>query len=54
MAGKDITLCINDLCSRIWCERNPVHAVPDRLHSYAWLEGTEYCIKNKEDERGDD
>lgn len=48
MPNKDITFCMNDKCRVVRCDRNPVHTLPNVMHSYAWLEGTEYCVKKGE------
>ena len=47
--NEDITLCMNDRCTMVSCKRNPLNALPEVMHSYAWLEGTEYCAKKKEE-----
>lgn len=49
MPNEDITLCMNDRCTMVSCKRNPLNALPEVMHSYAWLEGTEYCAKKKEE-----
>lgn len=49
MPNEDITLCMNDRCTMVSCKRNPLQALPEVLYSYAWLEGTEYCAKKKEE-----
>lgn len=49
--SDDITWCMNRNCKVMKCERNPKHIRYPRNHSFAILEGTEYCMK--EEKKGD-
>ena len=49
MLSEDITFCMNDKCEEMKCFRNPKHIRLPILHSFAFLEGTEYCIKTNKD-----
>lgn len=40
---EDITYCANTKCKNISCDRNPQNIRQPMLHSFAELEGTEYC-----------
>ena len=45
---EDITYCSNKECSNISCERHPKNIRRVMLHSFADLEGTEYCSKEED------
>lgn len=48
MASEDITFCANDKCEVMECVRNPKHIKQHwREHSFAFLEGTEDCLKKE-------
>ena len=44
---KDITYCVNTDCKNIDCDRNPQNIKQSIPHSFADLEGTEYCKKGE-------
>lgn len=46
---EDITWCMNKYCTVTKCERNPKHIKQMKSHSFAYLEGTDYCEKSKSD-----
>lgn len=49
MASQDITFCANFECEIDYCIRNPKNIRQPWLdHSFAYLEDTEDCWKNKE------
>ena len=44
--SEDMTFCMNKECAMKKCVRHPKHIKRhDIPHSFADLEGTEYCIK---------
>lgn len=45
---EDKTYCANTECTNISCGRNPKNIRRVMLHSFADLEGTEYCSKEEE------
>lgn len=48
MASEDITFCFNRKCNILKCIRNPKHIKASHgkpYHSFAFLEGTEDCLK---------
>lgn len=48
--SEDITFCMNRKCNIMKCMRNPKHinqANRKQYHSFAFLEGTEDCLKRK-------
>jgi len=45
---EDITYCTKQNCGYLRCERNQKHIKLPIPHSYAKLEGTEFCYKNRE------
>lgn len=45
---EDITYCSNTECKNISCDRNLKNIRQPMLHSFAELEGTEYCKKGEE------
>lgn len=48
MPSEDITFCMNRNCNIKKCIRNPKHIkLHWLLHSYAYLEDTEECLKKK-------
>ena len=48
MASEDITYCMNQNCNYMKCFRNPKHIKQHwMMHSFMYLENTEYCPKNK-------
>lgn len=50
MACEDITFCFNRKCNIMKCIRNPKHINTSNgktFHSFAFLEGTEDCLKQK-------
>ena len=49
---EDITYCTKQNCGYLRCERNLKHIKLPIPHSYAKLEGTEFCYKNREDVGG--
>lgn len=44
---EDITYCANTECRYTSCDRNPQNIRQPMLHSFAELEGTEYCQKGE-------
>lgn len=44
---EDITYCVNTDCKNIDCDRNPQNIKQSIPHSFADLEGTEYCKKGE-------
>ena len=44
---EDITYCANTKCENISCDRNPKNIRQPIPHSFAALEGTEYCKKGE-------
>lgn len=45
MPSEDITFCMNDKCDVMKCFRNQKHIRLPIPHLFAFLEGTEDCIK---------
>ena len=45
MPSEDITFCMKDDCDNMMCLRNPNHIKLSIPHAYAWLEGTDDCLK---------
>ena len=45
MASKDITFCFSE-CENMECIRNKKHIKLPIPHSFAFLEGTEDCLKD--------
>lgn len=50
--SEDITFCLSD-CKLKKCVRNKKNIKQFGIpHSFAYLENTEYCLKNKKGEKG--
>lgn len=45
MASKDITYCMKTDCEIESCFRNQKHIKDNDFYSFAFLEGTEDCLK---------
>lgn len=45
---EDITYCSRSNCCYLRCERNHKHIKQSVPHSFAELEGTNYCYKERE------
>ena len=51
MPSEDITFCFNRKCTYKACFRNPKNIKQMIPHSFAYLENTDYCPKNKKQEK---